>query len=93
MGRNTKKLINTGMLTAVPKRGKMVDTKTYIKDNLQAYADDQYFAFTRTNDPTKSKTPANQMRASMNKTFICPPSVAKNSFGRLSISKNFEPIV
>lgn len=42
-----KKLINTDLLSAVPKRGKMVDTKQYIRDNLQAYADNKYFAFTK----------------------------------------------
>ena len=31
----------------MPKRGKMIDTQKYIRDNLQAYADNKYFAFTK----------------------------------------------
>ena len=42
-----KKLINTEYLTSVPRRGKMIDTRQYIRDNLQAYADNKYFAFTK----------------------------------------------
>lgn len=81
------------MLTAVPKRGRMVDTKTYIKNNLQAYADDKFFAFTRTIDSTKSKVSNSQAKASMNMAFICPPSVTKNGLGRVSMSNNIEPII
>ena len=36
------------MLSCVPKRGRMIDTQKYIRDNLQAYADNKYFAFTKT---------------------------------------------
>lgn len=42
-----KKVINSNLLTSVPKRGRMIDTQKYIRDNLQAYADNKYFAFTK----------------------------------------------
>ena len=42
-----KRVINSNMLTSVPKRGKMINTQKYIRDNLQAYADNKYFAFTK----------------------------------------------
>jgi hypothetical protein len=45
--KDKKNLINTDILTSVPRRGKMVDTQKYIRDNLQSYADNKYFAFTK----------------------------------------------
>ena len=42
-----KRVINRDHLTLVPKKGRMIDTKKYIRDNLQAYADNKYFAFSK----------------------------------------------
>lgn len=50
-------MINSNLLTSVPRRGKMIDTQKYIRDSLQAYADNKYFAFTKPREVAASGGP------------------------------------
>jgi len=50
-----KKMINTDFLTIVPKGGRMIGARSYIRDNLLPYADNDHFVFSKKTAVQKSR--------------------------------------
>ena len=90
-------LINTRLLTSVPKRGRMVDTQKYIRENLLPYAVSDFFGFTpKPRDLTPLSTSVknrsllagdlqpHNFNTKDNRGFFCPMNVDQTQSFNLS---------